>query len=155
MDKKNVSALIAGVGIAGAFGYRVYSQYKLLKKENAEKEAEAQSQEAEPEISKEESDQFDLNSLFEEHEQETESEDVDMTNLEASVEGSNEQSENVVELHAKETVESPVVEVESVVEQKEDTAFNEANQEYKELDPNDPKLWENFASEIKNESDEK
>lgn len=66
MDKKNLSALIAGVGIAGAFGYRVYSQYKLLKTEKTEqKNSEAKTEKTEA-LSEKENADFNVDSLFDE-----------------------------------------------------------------------------------------
>lgn len=66
MDKKNLSALIAGVGIAGAFGYRVYSQYKLLKADKTgQKDAETNTEKTET-LSEEENSDFNVDSLFDE-----------------------------------------------------------------------------------------
>lgn len=66
MDKKNLSALIAGVGIAGAFGYRVYSQYKLLKADKTgQKDAETNTEKTEK-LSEEENSDFNVDSLFDE-----------------------------------------------------------------------------------------
>lgn len=172
MEKKNIGAVIAGVAMVGAFGIKTYQSYKEKKAATQSENVVDESESAvkEQTLTSEEQESFDVNSLFGEsfESQETVSVDVsDTVSVDVSdtvsvldeeeeyfditqfVKSMNGDKENETVLEVSDEAKKPNAIVEPSVEETPLTTMAKENDEYKTLDPNDPKLWVHFDKEIK------
>lgn len=167
MNKNKLGAAIAVAGIAGAFGVKLYSQYKLLKG-NEETETQDTTSEAEN-VSTEDLDNFDFESIVnekdsvssEEQEENPEEPDVTIENLEPDtnnvVDITEELLSSIDEVTVEETKEVEVVpEVVSQEETKEESeepkkeeSYDSSMSAYKDQDIKDPSFWNKFDDEMK------
>lgn len=164
MNKNKLGAAIAVAGIAGAFGVKLYSQYKLLK---GDEETETQDTTSEAEnVSTEDLDNFDFESIVNEKDsvlsEEQEEPDVTIENLEPDtnnvVDITEELLSSIDEVAVEETKEKEVApEVVSQEETKEEESEDPKKEEnydssmsaYKDQDIKDPSFWNKFNEEMK------
>lgn len=166
MNKNKLGAAIAVAGIAGAFGVKLYSQYKLLK---GDEETETQDTTSEAEnVSTEDLDNFDFESIVnekdsvssEDQEENPEEPDVTIENLEPDTNNVVDITEEllssideVTEDEVKEEV-TKEVEVDSQEETKEEEpkkeeSYDSSMSAYKDQDIKDPSFWNKFDEEMK------
>lgn len=164
MNKKNLSAAIAGVGILGAFGYRVYSQYRLLKTDDktSVEDTEVESVKVdldESAVTEDEHKEFEFESLFQ-----------DVTVKDDAVEtNENTDVDNVVKIQIEKQDNEDVKdesepkgddEKKNLTTENKDTVLvehdlvdvseNNTSIDYVNMDVNDPKYWSEFEKEINN-----
>lgn len=153
MNKNKLGAAIAVAGIAGAFGVKLYSQYKLLKG-NEETETQDTTTEAEN-VSTEDLDNFDFESIVNEkdsvlsegQEENPEEPDVTIENLEPD-------NNNVVDITEELLSSIDEVTVEKTKEKeseepKKEESYDSSMSAYKDQDIKDPSFWNKFDDEMK------
>lgn len=169
MNKNKLGAAIAVAGIAGAFGVKLYSQYKLLK---GDEKTETQDTTSEAEnVSTEDLDNFDFESIVnekdsvssEDQEENPEEPDVTIENLEPDtnnvVDITEELLSSIDEVTENETTETEEAEVVSQEETKEveseepkkEESYDSSMSAYKDQDIKDPSFWNKFDEEMKDE----
>jgi cytoskeletal protein RodZ len=161
MNKNKLGAAIAVAGIAGAFGVKLYSQYKLLKG-NEETETQDTTSEAEN-VSTEDLDNFDFESIVnekdsvssEEQEENPEEPDVTIENLEPDTNNVVDITEELLSSIDEVTVEvaPEVVSQEETKEEseepKKEESYDSSMSAYKDQDIKDPSFWNKFDDEMK------
>jgi cytoskeletal protein RodZ len=161
MNKNKLGAAIAVAGIAGAFGVKLYSQYKLLK---GDEETETQDTTSEAEnVSTEDLDNFDFESIVnekdsvssEEQEENPEEPDVTIENLEPDTNNVVDITEELLSSIDEVTVEvaPEVVSQEETKEEseepKKEESYDSSMSAYKDQDIKDPSFWNKFDDEMK------
>lgn len=170
MNKNKLGAAIAVAGIAGAFGVKLYSQYKLLK---GDEETETQDTTSEAEnVSTEDLDNFDFESIVnekdsvssEDQEETPEEPDVTIENLEPDtnnvvditeelLSSIDEVTEEVTEEVTKEVevdLQEETKEEETKEEEpKKEESYDSSMSAYKDQDIKDPSFWNKFDEEMK------
>ncbi len=164
MNKNKLGAAIAVAGIAGAFGVKLYNQYKLLK-DDEKTEKQDTTSEADN-VSSEDLDNFDFESIVNEtgsvsseEQKETEEEpDVTIDNLEPDTNNVVDITEDLLssidEVTEEETKEVDVVSEENTKEEeleepKKEESYDSSMSAYKNQDIKDPSFWNKFDEEIK------
>ncbi len=164
MNKNKIGAVIAGVSIAGAFGVKLYSQYKLLKSDDEQETESNETTKEASNVSDQDLNDFEFDSILEENEGEVESEDeikmetVDPENdplsdinslFEAKVESIVPNNDNVVSINEDSTTESPTNN--ATEETKKEENYDSSMSKYKNMDINDPACWADFDKEIEDD----
>lgn len=168
MNKNKLGALIAGVSIAGAFGVKMYSNYKLLKGEEKPKTESDAKTEA---VSEEDIGDFNFDAMFntEENKQEDDQglETTKQTEATPTIDtetDKTEENKKVTELDVdsisndeKKNIENVIVldliNAVSEIESPKEEHDMEINSAYKNVDIKSDEYWTNFENEINNEND--
>jgi len=153
MNKNKLGAAIAVAGIAGAFGVKLYNQYKLLK-DDEKTEKQDTTSEADN-VSSEDLDNFDFESIVNEtgsvsseEEKETEEEpDVTIDNLEPDTNNVVDITEDL--LSSIDEVAKEETKEEELEEPKKEESYDSSMSAYKNQDIKDPSFWNKFDEEIK------
>lgn len=161
MNKNKIGAVIAGVSIAGAFGVKLYSQYKLLKSdEDQDKETNETTKEA-SDVSEQDLNDFEFDSILNEEDSEEEVDnEIKMETLEPEndpiadinslFEEENKdtvsENNNVVSINDNSNIESPTTE--TIEDTKKEENYDSSMSKYKDMDINDPACWADFDKEI-------
>tara|TARA_Y100000588_G_scaffold112523_1_gene123428 strand:+ start:80642 stop:81127 length:486 start_codon:yes stop_codon:yes gene_type:complete len=153
MNKNKLGAAIAVAGIAGAFGVKLYNQYKLLK-DDEKTEKQDTTSEADN-VSSEDLDNFDFESIVNEtgsvsseEQKETEEEpDVTIDNLEPDTNNVVDITEDL--LSSIDEVAKEETKEEELEEPKKEESYDSSMSAYKNQDIKDPSFWNKFDEEIK------
>lgn len=163
MEKKNLGVLIAGVSLVGAFSVKLYSQYKLLKKDEVEKDELSESVDEKDKVSDLEINEFNVNDILKENDtisdKAEDTEAIDNAVVEKMLEdvivkiNSREQSKDVPINNTLDTT-SNVVDIKTDSVDTSNLDQKTKNPDYKNMDVNDPNYWIHFDSEISKEDKE-
>ena len=171
MNKNKIGAVIAGVSIAGAFGVKLYSQYKLLKSDEDECKEMSETTKEASDVSEQDLNDFEFDSILNEESSEEEVDnEIKMETLEPEndpiadinslFEEENKdtvsEDNNVVSINDHSNVESPSTDspttdsptTETIEDTKKEENYDSSMSKYKDMDINDPACWADFDKEI-------
>lgn len=162
MNKNKIGAVIAGVSIAGAFGVKLYSQYKLLKSDDEQETETNETTKEASDVSEQDLNDFEFDSILEEDNNESEEENevkmetvdpeddpiADINNLFVEALNENDNVVSITETAITENSDTETPNDETIEETKKEENYDSSMSKYKDMDINDPACWADFDKEI-------